>query len=36
MTEKTKNHYGDILTSIEEEGLYKKERVITISAKCKH
>ena len=29
MTEKTKNHYGDILTSIENEGLYKRERIIT-------
>jgi glycine C-acetyltransferase len=29
MTEKTKNHFGDILTSIENEGLYKRERIIT-------
>ena len=29
MTEKTKNHYGNILTSIEDEGLYKRERIIT-------
>lgn len=29
MTEKTKNHYVDILTSIENEGLYKRERIIT-------
>ena len=29
MTTATKQYYSDILTSIEEEGLYKKERVIT-------
>jgi len=29
MTESTKKYYGDILTSIESEGLYKKERIIT-------
>ncbi len=29
MTEKTKNHYENILTSIENEGLYKRERIIT-------
>ena len=29
MTTVTKQYYSDILTSIEEEGLYKKERVIT-------
>ena len=29
MTESTKKYYGDILTSIENEGLYKKERIIT-------
>ena len=29
MTESIKKHYSDILTSIEKEGLYKKERVIT-------
>ena len=29
MTETTKQYYGDILTSIENEGLYKKERIIT-------
>ena len=29
MTESTKKFYDDILTSIEKEGLYKKERVIT-------
>ncbi|GBD88196.1 2-amino-3-ketobutyrate coenzyme A ligase [bacterium BMS3Abin03] len=29
MTELSKKYYNDILTSIEEEGLYKKERVIT-------
>ena len=28
MTESTKKYYGDILTTIESEGLYKKERVI--------
>lgn len=29
MFTKTKDHYGQILTSIENEGLYKKERIIT-------
>jgi glycine C-acetyltransferase len=29
MTETTKKYYGDILTSIKNEGLYKKERIIT-------
>jgi len=29
MTESTKKYYSDILTSIESEGLYKKERIIT-------
>ena len=29
MTESTKKYYGNILTSIENEGLYKKERIIT-------
>jgi glycine C-acetyltransferase len=29
MTESTKKYYSDILTSIENEGLYKKERIIT-------
>jgi glycine C-acetyltransferase len=29
MTESTKKYYDDILTSIENEGLYKKERIIT-------
>lgn len=28
MTESTKKYYGDILNSIESEGLYKKERII--------
>ena len=28
MTESTKKYYGNILTSIENEGLYKKERII--------
>lgn len=28
MTESTKNYYNDILTGIEKEGLYKKERII--------
>ena len=29
MTESTKKYYGNILASIESEGLYKKERIIT-------
>lgn len=29
MTDSTKKYYDDILTSIEDEGLYKKERIIT-------
>jgi len=29
MTESTKKYYSDVLTQIEKEGLYKKERIIT-------
>ena len=29
MNNETKKHYSSILSSIESEGLYKKERVIT-------
>ncbi len=29
MNTATKQHYSDILTNIEKEGLYKKERIIT-------
>ncbi|MEE9449323.1 MAG: glycine C-acetyltransferase, partial [Ignavibacteriaceae bacterium] len=34
MTESTKKYYGNILTSIESEGLYKKERIITSPQKA--
>jgi len=29
MKQQTKKHYSDILSGIEKEGLYKKERIIT-------
>ncbi len=34
MTESTRQHYKDILHGIEEEGLYKKERIITSPQKA--